>query len=471
MRSQEFLTEALHFVRPGELRGSYTDQQMLAMGFRRSQNGTWYIDKKRWDSLVQSGQLREMQTQMLGHTADGQQVLDYINKTHHEPMVPEIEQAVLRHPKWQLTTVNLSDLNIPDQSYDDEEDEPPMDPYGRVMDVDPGHAGEYSAHIVDKKPIVVDAHGFIIDGNHRAWAAAELLNRNSIKAWVPAEVDENFADGKVKGKSRPGRVKRAGASCSGSVTSLRAKAKKYGGEKGKMYHWCANMKSGRNLEEDDLEEDLKSALASMALAGGMAMTPQAQAMPKPIGTQYALQQQASQQNQQAFASPMAQTLKKYAVQAGMRGAELAQFMAQCAHETANFTRLKEFGGSLDFRKYDPKFAPKKARALGNVKPGDGARYHGRGFIQLTGRDNYRRAGQALGLPLEQRPELVERPDVAAKVAIWFWQNRVVPRVDNFADTAQVTKPINPGMRGLDDRHTKFQTYKMALAPTTQGLKK
>ena len=59
------------------------------------------------------------------------------------------------------------------------------------------------------------------------------------------EFKENFADKKVKGKSRPGRVKRAGASCKGSVTSLRAKAKKYGGEKGKMYHWCANMKSGR----------------------------------------------------------------------------------------------------------------------------------------------------------------------------------------------------------------------------------
>ena len=57
--------------------------------------------------------------------------------------------------------------------------------------------------------------------------------------------DENFADGKVKGKSRPGRVKRAGASCKGSVTDLRAKAKKYSGEKGKMYHWCANMKGGK----------------------------------------------------------------------------------------------------------------------------------------------------------------------------------------------------------------------------------
>jgi len=56
---------------------------------------------------------------------------------------------------------------------------------------------------------------------------------------------ENFKDGKVKGKSKPGRVKKSGASCKGSVTSLRAKAKKYGGEKSKMYHWCANMKSGK----------------------------------------------------------------------------------------------------------------------------------------------------------------------------------------------------------------------------------
>ena len=56
---------------------------------------------------------------------------------------------------------------------------------------------------------------------------------------------ENFADGRVKGKSRPGRVKRAGASCNGSVTDLRRKAKNASGEKAKMYHWCANMKSGR----------------------------------------------------------------------------------------------------------------------------------------------------------------------------------------------------------------------------------
>ena len=72
----------------------------------------------------------------------------------------------------------------------------------------------------------------------------EYMNVKKLKLdWK--EFKENFADGKRKGKSRPGRVKRAGASCKGSVSSLRAKAKKYGGEKGKMYHWCANMKSGR----------------------------------------------------------------------------------------------------------------------------------------------------------------------------------------------------------------------------------
>jgi hypothetical protein len=62
-------------------------------------------------------------------------------------------------------------------------------------------------------------------------------------------VTENFHDGKKKGKSRPGRVKRAGASCKGSVTDLRAKAKKYSGERGKMYHWCANMKAGKKKKK------------------------------------------------------------------------------------------------------------------------------------------------------------------------------------------------------------------------------
>jgi len=57
---------------------------------------------------------------------------------------------------------------------------------------------------------------------------------------------ENFIDGRTTDKSKPGRVKRSGATCSGSVTSLRKRAKASSGEKQKMYHWCANMKSGRS---------------------------------------------------------------------------------------------------------------------------------------------------------------------------------------------------------------------------------
>lgn len=59
-------------------------------------------------------------------------------------------------------------------------------------------------------------------------------------------VNENFKDGKKKGKSRPGRVKKSGTSCNGSVTELRKRAKNSSGEKAKMSHWCANMKGGKN---------------------------------------------------------------------------------------------------------------------------------------------------------------------------------------------------------------------------------
>jgi predicted chitinase len=161
-------------------------------------------------------------------------------------------------------------------------------------------------------------------------------------------------------------------------------------------------------------------------------------------------------------SPHEKFLTKAAIAAGIKGEELAQFLAQTAHESHNFKSMVEYGGSLDFRKYDPKYAPKKAKQLGNKKVGDGAKYKGRGYIQLTGRYNYKRAGEALGLPLEQKPELVEKPEVAAQVAIWFWQNRVQPRVDDFGNTPAATKPINSGLKGLQDRKDKFQDFKLVM---------
>jgi len=97
-----------------------------------------------------------------------------------------------------------------------------------------------------------DTYGHSASNFVRSWyeRTKEENGLNDVDSALEIMVDElglneNFADGKKKGKSRPGRVKRAGASCKGSVSSLRAKAKKYSGERGKMYHWCANMKGGK----------------------------------------------------------------------------------------------------------------------------------------------------------------------------------------------------------------------------------
>jgi predicted chitinase len=155
-------------------------------------------------------------------------------------------------------------------------------------------------------------------------------------------------------------------------------------------------------------------------------------------------------------------IKKVAESSGIRGPELAQFLAQVKHETWDFTRLNEVptGPRYFAKKYDPKYAPRIAKILGNLKIGDGAKFHGRGFIQLTGRDNYTRAQKALGLPLLSQPELASNPEVAAKIAIWFWNTRVRPAVSNFSDTESVTRRINPALKGLENRHDNFIKYQI-----------
>lgn len=108
-------------------------------------------------------------------------------------------------------------------------------------------------------PIVVKQPNGSLDlvaGNTRLIGL--ISTQGEAKVWLvdASKLEENFADGKVKGKSRPGRVKKSGASCNGSVTSLRAKAKKASGEKAKMYHWCANMKSGKKkAKKESVESD------------------------------------------------------------------------------------------------------------------------------------------------------------------------------------------------------------------------
>jgi putative chitinase len=156
------------------------------------------------------------------------------------------------------------------------------------------------------------------------------------------------------------------------------------------------------------------------------------------------------------------TLLKVAKASGLKGQELAQFMAQMKHESWDFERMKEKPqpGVKDYysKKYDMQYSPKTAKILGNKHAGDGARYHGRGFVQLTGRDNYRMASDALGIDLLKNPDLAARPDVAAKVAVWYWNNRVKPGIQNFADTRTVTQKINPAAKGLEKRDENFRDY-------------
>ena len=175
------------------------------------------------------------------HSIDSSQVLDYVKRTH-APEKFDIEYSITDHPAWELTNIPLSQLNL-------DPDGEATDPYNRTNWVDYDTVRDLMPKIgsvLKSSPIVVDPAGWIIDGNHRAMAAVEA-GLTSVPALVPVQQDlaENFADGKVRGKSRPGRVKRAGASCNGSVTDLRRRAKNASGEKAKMYHWCANMKSGR----------------------------------------------------------------------------------------------------------------------------------------------------------------------------------------------------------------------------------
>jgi putative chitinase len=134
---------------------------------------------------------------------------------------------------------------------------------------------------------------------------------------------------------------------------------------------------------------------------------------------------------------------------------IAAFLAQIGHESGSLVYSKELGGPSYFAKYDGR------KDLGNTQPGDGAKFCGRGLIQVTGRANYGRASQALfgDDRLLKTPELLEQPEWAAKSAVWYWSTRnlnALADADRFTD---ITKAINGGTNGLEDRKAR---YKYAL---------
>ena len=130
---------------------------------------------------------------------------------------------------------------------------------------------------------------------------------------------------------------------------------------------------------------------------------------------------------------------------------LAGFVSQVAHESGRLVYVSELWGPT------PAQARYESRAdLGNTQPGDGSRYRGRGLIQVTGRANYRKAAEALGIDCEAHPELLAMPEHAAESAAWFWVSHGLNALADARDVVGMTRRINGGLNGLDDRQSLYR---------------
>jgi putative chitinase len=170
--------------------------------------------------------------------------------------------------------------------------------------------------------------------------------------------------------------------------------------------------------------------------------------------------------------PLQETFEKYQINTPKRQ---ACFIGQCMHESGGFKFLKEnlnysakaLMATWPSRFPDMDMAEKYERQpekiankvysgrMGNTEDGDGAKYIGRGLIQLTGKDNYRAFGEAIGEDLVANPELVEQPRYAALSAGWFWNKRGLNALADAMDITTLTVRINGGKIGIDDRIAKI----------------
>jgi putative chitinase len=151
-------------------------------------------------------------------------------------------------------------------------------------------------------------------------------------------------------------------------------------------------------------------------------------------------------------------------------ARTAAFLAQLAHESAQFRFMEEiWGPTAAQRRYEP--PGKLAGDLGNTDAGDGRRFKGRGPIQITGRANYRRFGDLLGLDLVSGPEQAALPDVAFRIAGLYWSkkglNELADRVTAEA-FREITRRINGGFNGLAERERFYETAKAVLSVVGPG---
>jgi putative chitinase len=170
--------------------------------------------------------------------------------------------------------------------------------------------------------------------------------------------------------------------------------------------------------------------------------------------------------------PLNETFEKYEINTPARQ---ACFIGQCMHESGGFKLLKEnlnysakglvatWPSRFPNEEYAKEYARKPERIankvysgrMGNTEEGDGAKYIGRGLIQLTGKDNYKAVTEALGTDLLANPQLLEEPRYAALSAGWFWNKKGLNALADANDIESMTKRINGGLIGLDDRKAKI----------------
>lgn len=164
-----------------------------------------------------------------------------------------------------------------------------------------------------------------------------------------------------------------------------------------------------------------------------------------------------------FAPLLTEIMPKWGIDTPQRQ---AMFLAQILHESGEFRYLAELGNDKYLAKYD---TGRLAARLGNTPEadGDGQLYKGRGLIQVTGKENYRKCGQSLQLPLLKMPHLLEQPRNAVASACWFWQSH---NLNKHADLNAITAcsiAINGRNKqgtanGIDARRDYWKRAKLAL---------
>jgi putative chitinase len=139
-------------------------------------------------------------------------------------------------------------------------------------------------------------------------------------------------------------------------------------------------------------------------------------------------------------------------------ARQAAFLANVGHESGGLRWMVELWGPTPAQnRYEMRYD------LGNVAPGDGFKYRGRGLIQLTGRENYRKAGEALGVDLIANPEQLGEPALACRSAGWFWRSRGLNELADAGEFERICRKVNGGLNGYAERLGLWEAAKAVLA--------